>query len=152
MRCPLCDLQAPRSEVHAHLVAEHPEGVRTWEDGDGRMRYEVACPICDATHVHRVKPRSTDPGFLAEFAAEIRLVAYDMLLNHVQAEHLDAPADAPAAGEDAPLPGFGPGGGRGRPGDGEVPLPPGMQRPAPPLRERLGLDVTRHDPARKERP
>ncbi len=129
-RCPLCEREASREEIHRHLVADHPEGVRTWlEEGTGRMRYEVCCPFCDASHVHRVKPRGTDPAFLEEFAREIRLVAYDMLLCHIEAEH-DAVAETDPA-PPAAMPPLGPGGGRGRPGDGAVPLPPGMPAPVP---------------------
>jgi len=151
MRCPFCDAHGARSDVHAHLVAEHADRVRTWEDDHGRRRYEIACPQCGAAHAQRVKPRSHDPAFLEQFAAEIRLVAFDMLLCHLEAEHDAAPAPAAAAEVPGPLPRSGPGGGRGRPGDGAVPLPPGMPRPTPHPLERRPVEVRTYDPAHKER-
>lgn len=87
MRCPLCEYDGPRVDVHAHLVEAHPDAVETWRVGASRMRYRVTCPICGAAHEARVKPRSQDPEFLETFAREIRMVAFDMLLNHQEAEH-----------------------------------------------------------------
>jgi hypothetical protein len=87
MRCPLCDFEAGRGEVHAHLVGAHPDAVETWRIGASRMRYRVSCPVCGAEHEARVKPRSHDPDFLETFSREIRMVAFDMLLNHLEAEH-----------------------------------------------------------------
>jgi hypothetical protein len=37
-----------------------------------------------------IKPRSRDPRFIEEFQREIRLVAFDMLVNHLIAEHEEA--------------------------------------------------------------
>lgn len=51
------------------------------------MRYRIACPRCGAAHEARVKPRGQDPAFLDTFAKEIRMVAFDMLINHIHAEH-----------------------------------------------------------------
>lgn len=152
MRCPLCDFDAPRADVHAHLVEEHPDHVRTWmEPETGRMRYEVACPECGEAHTQRVKPRSSDPGFLEVFAGEIRLVAFDMLLLHMEAEHGGAGGGADVARDRSDLPAAGPGGGRGRPGDGVVPLPPGMPAPTPgPLHRRGGVDVKTWKPTEEE--
>lgn len=151
-RCPLCTLDAPRSEVHAHLVADHPDHVRTWMDDTGRMRYEVECPACGDKHMHRVKPRGTDPEFLKVFAGEIRLVAFDMLLCHVEAEH-DEDSERSSTEGGQPFPTAGPGGGRGRPGDGVVPLPPGMPAPTPgPFdRPRRGVDVKTWKPDKEDR-
>jgi len=129
-RCPLCQLQGPRGELHAHMADAHPQAVSTWSEPDsGRMRYRIRCPLCGAEHEARVKPRSHDPGFLEGFAREIRLVAFDMLLCHLEAEHDDAPAPEGATQERAKLPAAGPAGGRGRPGADGVPLPPGMAEP-----------------------
>lgn len=129
MRCPLCEFAATRGDVHAHLTAEHPEAIETWTvSGGSKMRYRVTCPLCDAAHEAAVKPRSHDPGFLSEFAREIRLVAFDMLLNHMESEHDALPAGEPAELL-ASLPPAGPAGGRGRPGAHGIPLPPGMDEP-----------------------
>jgi hypothetical protein len=169
-RCPFCNHEGRRGEVHAHLVAEHPEQVQTWaQAASGRMRYRVACPLCGAEHEARVKPRSLDPNFLEGFAREIRLVAFDMLLCHLEAEHAEgALADGQrqeAEAEDrhggpvreapAPpnrLPPAGPGGGRGRPGADGVPLPPGMAEPELPawMRAAAELKVKQVKPSRRE--
>lgn len=129
MRCPLCEYDAARGEVHKHLADDHPEAVEMWtEAASAKMRYRVQCPLCEDAHEARVKPRSHDPEFLTTFAHEIRLVAFDMLLNHLEAEHEALPAGEPAPLHSS-LPVAGPGGGRGRPGAGGVPLPPGMDEP-----------------------
>jgi hypothetical protein len=124
--CPLCEFRGTRTDVHAHLVDEHPEAVEMWTDAEtGKRRYRIACPQCDAAHEAQVKPRSHDPAFLQTFAREIRMVAFDMLLAHLVAEHGTASAGEPADARSS-LPLAGPGGGRGRPGLQGVPLPPGM--------------------------
>jgi hypothetical protein len=141
--CPYCELGGSRGQVHAHMADAHPEEVSTWtEAGDGRMRYRVVCPRCGAEHEARVKPRSQDPDFLEGFAREIRLVACDMLLCHMEAEHDGEPAaqEPPSREESVPPAGSAPpprarrpaasaAGGRGRPGAEGVPLPPGMAEP-----------------------
>jgi hypothetical protein len=54
---------------------------------DGRRFYALECPVCGAGYEQQVKPRSRDPGFVREFEEQIRLVAFDMLINHLMAEH-----------------------------------------------------------------
>lgn len=86
--CPFCAESGDRMHVHRHLVDAHPERIETWTDANtGRMRYRVECPRCGADYEHRVKPRSKDPTFLETFATEVRMVGFDMLLNHMTAEH-----------------------------------------------------------------
>lgn len=87
MRCPFCEFEGSRDTVHGHMVQAHADAVETWTIGNGRMRYRIACPQCGATHEARVKPRGRDPEFLETFSREIRLVAFDMLINHIVAEH-----------------------------------------------------------------
>ena len=129
MHCPLCELEGTRGEIHRHLADGHPEAVEMWTDADsGKMRYQVACPLCGDAHEARVKPRSQDPEFLTTFAYEIRLVAFDMLLCHLEALHIGACVAEPLPLR-SDLPAAGPGGGRGRPGADGVPLPPGMDEP-----------------------
>jgi hypothetical protein len=84
MNCPFCAEQAQIRPLHAHLVAEHGDRVRTEEAGE-RIVYVVTCPHCAAQYRKPIK--KADPQFLAEFAETIRLVAFDMLLNHILAEH-----------------------------------------------------------------
>jgi hypothetical protein len=145
MRCPLCEQEGPRDVVHRHLADSHAEAVETWTEATRRMRYRIECPECGDAHEARVKPRSHDPEFLETFAYEIRLVAFDMLLNHLEAEHEVQPADSPATLQSA-LPPAGPGGGRGRPGADGVPLPPGMDEPDLPPWARAAeqLKITHH--------
>lgn len=140
--CPFCDERGARREVHLHMVEEHPERVESWTDARReRMRYRIECPTCGEGYEHSVKPRSHDAAFLDTFAREIRMVAFDMLLNHIEVEHgpgsaaEGVPGVPEARGQQASgraVSGFGPGGGRGRPGHGGLPLPPGMDLPPAP--------------------
>lgn len=94
MDCPYGDFQGKRGEVHRHLATEHSEKVTIRQDDPtGKRYYGVACPVCGAPYEHIIKPRSRDPLFLQEFDAEIKLVAFDMLLYHMQGEHV-ATADS----------------------------------------------------------
>jgi len=66
--------------------------VRTLAGGaEGRMHYLIACPRCGGEIRHEVKPRWGDPAFLTEFEGEIRLVAFDLLLYHLEDAHPEAP-------------------------------------------------------------
>lgn len=86
MTCPWCGCAASPRELHAHLAESHPEAVATTEKLD-KTFYEVTCPICGARYSHHVKKGSGHPEFIVEFGAEIRMVAFDMLVNHLMAEH-----------------------------------------------------------------
>jgi hypothetical protein len=68
----------------------------TWRDG--KVFYEISCPLCGARHEQLVRKGVRDREFLAEFATEIRMVAFDMLVHHLVAEH-DETADRQAADE-----------------------------------------------------
>ncbi len=88
MTCPYCGLEAERRLLHRHLVDSHPAEVETAAvEAEGRMRYRIVCPRCGGEIAHQVKPRWKDPGFLAEFGREIRLVAFDLLLLHLEDAH-----------------------------------------------------------------
>lgn len=99
--------------LHAHLGEQHPEAVR-FEDRGERWFYALDCPICGDGYERQIKPRGRDPGFVEEFSAQIRLVAFDMLVNHLLGEHeeLELPAGdevgtepaQPAPLGDAPVP------------------------------------------------
>lgn len=66
----------------------HGETVRTEADETaGAMSYVVACPECGGELRQPVKPRWRDPGFLRQFEEEIRLVAFDLLLYHLEDAH-----------------------------------------------------------------
>ena len=88
MNCPFCEKEGPRMEIHAHLADVHPERVEMGHmDGPNDPYFKVGCPACDEEAVQAVNPGGRDPGFLEEFEREVRLVAFDFLLYHLQAEH-----------------------------------------------------------------
>lgn len=105
VRCPICAFDGEPRSLHAHLADAHAEQV-TFEARAGRTFYQVVCPVCSADYSHEIKPRGRDPDFVAEFQAQIRLVAFDMLLNHLLAEHLVAAEEGEddPGGAPAPLP------------------------------------------------
>ena len=88
MNCPYCEFQDSRGAVHGHLAEAHGDRVVIRVDDEkGRRFYGILCPVCGAPYEHQVKPRHSDPDFLQEFDREIKLVAFDMLLYHLQGEH-----------------------------------------------------------------
>ncbi len=88
MKCPYCDMEDHRRKLHIHLVEDHAEMVFTDLEKDrARMFYRIGCPQCTVKFEKTVKPRWKDPGFLQEFEKEIKLVAFDMLLNHIEGNH-----------------------------------------------------------------
>lgn len=85
MTCAYCSLSGHRRALHAHLAADHASEVKTrFDEGTGRMFFTVSCPKCGQTIEKRVKPRWKNPEFLDEFSREIRLVAFDLLLYHLE--------------------------------------------------------------------
>ena len=111
MHCPFCSFDGPPRSLHAHLGDQHADAVR-FEERGGRSFYALTCPICGDGYEREIKPRGRDPGFVDEWATQIRLVALDMLVNHLMGEHedLEIPPDTEAAPEsaeplgDAPVP------------------------------------------------
>lgn len=101
MKCPWCDFEDHPRALHAHLGEEHPEEV-VFEERIGRIFYGITCPHCGDGYRHEIKPRGRDPGFVEEFNAQIRLVAFDMLVNHLLVEHDPEAESAPGIPEDAP--------------------------------------------------
>lgn len=103
MTCPFCPAEGSRMEIHAHLGEGHPERVILGHrNGPNDPYFEVGCPWCEQQAVQSVNPGGRDPAFLEEFQREIRLVAFDLLLYHLQAEHPEriglAPSTAPEVG------------------------------------------------------
>jgi hypothetical protein len=86
VNCPWCSFSGPPRALHAHLAEAHPDGVR-FEERMGRSFYALTCPVCGDGYEHQIKPRGRDPSFVAEYQDQIRLVAFDMLVNHLMAEH-----------------------------------------------------------------
>lgn len=102
MRCLLCEFEGEFRPLHQHLAEQHPDLVRFETRGE-RHYYKVVCPTCGADYEQRIKPRLADPEFLEEYRREIRLVALDMLLNHLVGEHLTAETTE-TAGDTGPEP------------------------------------------------
>ncbi len=87
MRCPFCEDEGAPRALHSHLEATHPEQVVITESS-GKLVYSVTCPRCDARYEHSLKGRAGTNAFALEHAREIRLVGFDMLVNHLIAEHV----------------------------------------------------------------
>jgi hypothetical protein len=111
VHCPFCAFEGQPRTLHAHLGERHEDAVR-FEQRNGRSFYALTCPLCGDGYEREIKPRGRDPGFVDEFSAQIRLVALDMLVNHLIGEHteLDLPSgeetepETPAPLGDAPVP------------------------------------------------
>jgi hypothetical protein len=107
MNCPYCTIPGTRMETHAHLGRDHSDQVRTYrEDGKYgvRLKFALDCPFCDEGLERVANPRGRELDFLDEFRREIDLVAFDLLLYHLQASHAERvglppiPIDEPTAG------------------------------------------------------
>ena len=103
MHCPFCSFEGPPRSLHAHLGDQHADAVR-FEERGGRSFYALTCPICGDGYEREIKPRGRDPGFVDEFSTQIRMVALDMLVNHLMGEHedLELPPDEEATEVAAP--------------------------------------------------
>ena len=87
-KCPYCEFNGKRSEVHSHLAESHPDTLGSRVDEfTGHTFYIVTCPICGASYEQVTKKARRDPGFISEYEYEIHLVVFDLLLYHLQGEH-----------------------------------------------------------------
>lgn len=86
--CPYCDFMGSRMAVHAHL-AEHHGDKLGWRVNErfGYTYCVITCPVCGASHDQIVPKARNDPDFIQQFEYQIRLVAFDLLLYHLQGEH-----------------------------------------------------------------
>jgi DNA-directed RNA polymerase subunit RPC12/RpoP len=91
MNCPWCEFVGDPRPLHAHFGADHPDAVQILVE-EHRQTYSIQCPYCGDSYSQLIKPRGHDPGFLEEYGTQIRLVALDMLVNHLIAEHEEATA------------------------------------------------------------
>jgi hypothetical protein len=91
MICPFCEFAGRRREMHAHLAERHPDAVATRSTEEGRLFFGIRCPRCDFALEREVNPRGRDPQFLDTHRREVALVALDLLLHHLVAEHEVAP-------------------------------------------------------------
>ena len=88
MRCSYCDMEGSRQVIHAHLVDLHGDKVVGRRDEQAaKLYYRLDCPQCDEYSEREVNPRGRDPTFLQAYEREIRLVAFDLLLYHIEATH-----------------------------------------------------------------
>ncbi len=92
MNCPYCDFDGHRMDVHEHLLNEHPEEVQIYVDDEtGKLVYELSCPLC----TEGVKaPLRKSAAVLEQYQREIRMVAFDLLLYHLQDMHEEPPPDS----------------------------------------------------------
>jgi hypothetical protein len=93
MQCPWCDVSAGPRGLHAHLGEQHGDQVRTGER-NGKVFYEITCPACGDRYEHVMRKAGRDTAFVEGFGREIRMVAFDMLVHHMMAEH-----EVPGAGQ-----------------------------------------------------
>ena len=90
MKCPFCAFDGPRRALHAHTADVHAGEVKTTsEPATGRRFFELQCPLCPQSLRKQIKSRGKDPAFVEEYAREIRLVAFDGLLYHLEEAHGD---------------------------------------------------------------
>ncbi len=94
MRCPWCELEAGPRALHAHLGELHAGEVATVERND-RFFYEITCPLCGARYEHLVRKAARDREFIEGFGRQIAMVALDMLVHHLLAEHEVLAGDQP---------------------------------------------------------
>lgn len=88
MICPYCARAGTRMETHAHLWDDHPEQVRMFRDEQkDALKFALDCPFCDEGMERVANPRGREAEFLEEFRREIALVAFDLMLYHLQASH-----------------------------------------------------------------
>jgi hypothetical protein len=94
--CPYCGLSGKRSVVHNHLAESHGDTLSTRVDeSTGYTYYTVTCPLCGESYEQVTRKSRRDPGFVAEYEYEIRLVVFDQLLFHLQGEHNLPPLTSP---------------------------------------------------------
>ena len=87
MKCPHCDFSGRRMDLHGHLVEEHAEEIKIYVDEAlGKMVFELTCPICNDSVKQPLKKRA---AVLEEYKREIRMVAFDLLLWHLQEKHAE---------------------------------------------------------------
>ena len=86
MKCPFCDADMSTRELHVHLADDHADKISTEEAGE-RIVYTVTCPHCGDSYRRPIKKAVANPEFLSEFERQIQLVAFDMLIHHLRAEH-----------------------------------------------------------------
>jgi hypothetical protein len=88
MRCPYCEVETSIRALHAHLADDHAQEVKS-EPYLDYTAYVVTCPTCGESYRRQMRKSAKDAEFVTEFDRDIRLVAFDMLINHLLVEHLE---------------------------------------------------------------
>jgi transposase-like protein len=87
MNCPHCSFSGHRMDLHAHLVERHANEITiTADEHTGKMMYTMRCPICNQSATETLKKSAS---VLEEYRREICMVAFDLLLYHLQEHHPD---------------------------------------------------------------
>ena len=72
-------------DLHAHLMEDHLQEVRVFvHKVTGKMMYELDCPLCEDKWMKPLKKRPVD---LQDYVKEIRMVAFDKFLYHLEDKH-----------------------------------------------------------------
>lgn len=82
MECPYCNYGAHRMKLHKHLLDTHGEKVSP----DGR-NYVFSCPECGNETTVEPGTGEEPQDVLEKFNKEIRMMAFDRLLDHLEKEH-----------------------------------------------------------------
>lgn len=89
MKCPHCNYSGHRMDLHAHLVVSHSDEIKIFADEhSGKMVYEMSCPLCKESTKETLKKSA---AVLEEYRREICMVAFDLLLYHLQEQHPETP-------------------------------------------------------------
>jgi predicted DCC family thiol-disulfide oxidoreductase YuxK len=93
VRCPWCDgVEGGHRALLEHCAEHHQDEVVFTRAEDGRVYYEMHCPLCTQRHRQLIR-KGGDSDFLARQEGTIRMVALDMLVTHLMAEHGTDPTD-----------------------------------------------------------
>ncbi len=95
LHCPICREGSDYRGLHLHLKGGHPDMVTIATDVPRRY-FEVRCPLCPESYRQTLKTGKATIEFVEEFEDDIRLVASDILLQHLIGEHAERigiPAD-----------------------------------------------------------
>jgi len=82
MECPYCDLSASRMRLHSHVVEEH--GGVLERDG---TTYTLSCPSEGCAETLTMGAGTSTEDALEGFGNEVRMLAFDRLLDHLEEEH-----------------------------------------------------------------
>lgn len=82
MDCPYCDRTEPRIRLHSHLVDDHPDAV----ESDGTA-YTLVCPSQECDETLTMDAGTATEEALEGFGNEVRMLAFDRLLDHLENEH-----------------------------------------------------------------